>query len=129
MLYRTIEGRYGPKFYDESMGWHGYSYPEAAIFCASHYPYDGMNVGVPCPFEVYCPEGPNSIPYGGMRSSRTSSGDRGGASYAPILDVDENWLGWVQLSAGHSCAAYNYLFPEPTLEQIGSILCCRDVGL
>ncbi|KAL3816816.1 hypothetical protein ACHAXA_008679 [Cyclostephanos tholiformis] len=126
ILYQTIEREYDPIFYDRSMGWSGNSYPDAAIFCASHYPYDGERVGLPCPFEVYCPEGSNSMPYRGFRSESAASG---GVSYAPIMDGAENWLGWVQLSEGHSCVAYNYLSPEPTSEETGTIMCCKDTGL
>lgn len=119
ILYQAIDRKYKPKIYNRSQGWTGYSFADATIFCASHYPYDGIHIGVPCPFEAYCPEGPNSLPYGGIRV---------GPSYAPIMDDAENWLGWVQLSEGHSCAAYNYLTPEPNAEQTGIIMCCRETG-
>ncbi|KAL3785541.1 hypothetical protein ACHAW5_010502 [Stephanodiscus triporus] len=119
ILYQAIDRKYKPKIYNRSQGWTGYSFADATIFCASHYPYDGIHIGVPCPFEAYCPEGPNSLPYGGNRV---------GPSYAPIMDDVENWLGWVQLSEGHSCEAYNYLTPEPNAEQTGIIMCCRETG-
>ena len=73
---------------------------------------------------MYCPEGPNTVPFGGYESG-VGVGD--GGIYAPIVSVEEHWIGWVQLSEAHSCVAYNRLDPEPTVEQTGHIMCCKDV--
>lgn len=122
ILYKAISSKYNPIFYDRTQGWEGKHFREAAEFCASNYPSD-EGVGVPCPFEAYCPEGANSLPFGGYRTDLTGDG-----IYAPILDDTEHWLGWVQLSDGHPCAAYNNLNPEPNEEQTGHIMCCRDIS-
>lgn len=51
---------------------------------------------------MYCPEGPNTVPFGGYESG-VGVGD--GGIYAPIVSVEEHWIGWVQLSEAHSCVA------------------------
>mmetsp|Transcript_3176 Transcript_3176/g.8114 ORF Transcript_3176/g.8114 Transcript_3176/m.8114 type:complete len:501 (+) Transcript_3176:150-1652(+) len=122
ILYEAITRKYRPMFYDRSQGWTGRSFSNGDDFCASHYS-NHVGDGVMCPYEAYCPEGPNSLPFGGYRPDPT-----GGGMYAPIMDATEHWLGWVQLSLGHPCVAYNFLDPAPTEEQTGYIMCCRDVS-
>mmetsp|Transcript_7985 Transcript_7985/g.18009 ORF Transcript_7985/g.18009 Transcript_7985/m.18009 type:complete len:234 (-) Transcript_7985:182-883(-) len=122
ILYQAISSKYDPVFFDRSQGWAGKTFSDAAVFCNSHYPKDA-GYGVPCPHEAYCPEGPNSLPFGGYRTDLAGEG-----IYAPIIDETEHWLGWVQISDGHPCTAYNYLNPEPNEEQTGHIMCCRDIS-
>lgn len=126
-LYLDIDSKYKPKVYERSTGWTGQTFPEAAVFCASHYPSDGVHIGLPCPYEVYCPEGANSLPYGGYWF-----GKDGDSTYAPIFDfkdkVNHGWIGYVQLSPGQSCVAYPTLVPEPTLEQTGHLMCCKETN-
>ena len=118
ILYEAISAEYNPLFFDRSHGWEGKTFGEAAYFCDQHYPHDMHgHPGIPCPYEVYCPEGPNSIPYGGYRR---------GTSFAPMIESQEHWIGFVQLSQGHSCMAYNDLRPAPTYEQMDLIMCCKD---
>ena len=65
VLYRqAVDARYGPKMYDGSggWGWNGCEYADAAVHSALHYPPHGDRVGVPCPLQVYCPEGPGGPP-------------------------------------------------------------------
>jgi hypothetical protein len=126
-LYLDIESKYEPKVYERSTGWTGHTFPEAAVFCASHYPSDGVHIGLPCPYEVYCPEGANSLPYGGYWF-----GKDGGSTYAPIFDfkdkVNHGWIGYVQLSPGQSCVAYPTIVPEPTLDETGHLMCCKETN-
>jgi hypothetical protein len=162
VLYRqAVDARYGPRIYDGSGGWgrNGHEYADAAVHCALHYPPDGDRVGVPCPLEAYCPEGPGGPPYGGL-PPRSGGGIIGGqrareegadddddatagggdrdrdrddgvaATYAPILDESSSSyrVGWVQLGGGgRTCVARDRPTPEPSAEQIGVIMCCRDV--
>ena len=54
--------RHGPVYFDRARhGWDGATLRDVVRFCAARYPrdLDGWG-GVPCPYEVYCPEGPSS---------------------------------------------------------------------
>jgi len=129
ILYQTISRKYNPIFYSRSKGeYGGHSFTDVMSFCQENYPKSGDGkVGVPCGYQVYCPEGPNTVPYGGYVTNEINSTGDGGA-YAPIISFEENWIGWVQLSEGHSCNEYPVLEPEPTIEQTGHIMCCKDVN-
>jgi len=128
ILYQTISRKYNPIFYSREKGeYGGHSFTDAMSFCQENYPKseDGK-VGIPCGYQVYCPEGPNTAPYGGYVTNEINTGD--GGTYAPIISFEDNWIGWVQLSEGHSCNEYPVLEPEPTIEQTGHIMCCKDVN-
>ena len=125
ILYQAISSKYNPKFYSRTQNYQGHTFSDAIQFCKDNYPKnEDEKHGVPCGYQVYCPEGPNTVPFGGYESG-VGVGD--GGIYAPIVSVEEHWIGWVQLSEGHSCVAYNRLDPEPTVEQTGHIMCCKDV--
>ena len=126
ILYQRISSKYNPKFYSRSEGnYQGYTFSDAIQFCKDHYPEEeDEKHGVPCGYQVYCPEGPNTVPFGGYEAG-VGVGD--GGMYAPIVSAEEHWIGWVQLNEEHSCVAYNMLDPEPTVEQTGHIMCCKDV--
>jgi len=127
ILYQTISRKYNPIFYSREKGeYGGHTFTDAMSFCQENYPKseDGK-VGIPCGYQVYCPEGPNTVPYGGYVTNEIKTGD--GGTYAPIISFEDNWIGWVQLSEGHSCNEYPVLKPEPTIEQTGHIMCCKDV--
>ncbi|KAL9189113.1 hypothetical protein ACHAXT_011603 [Thalassiosira profunda] len=119
LLYEAIGEQYGPEFFDRGSGWTGSSYAEAVAFCNDTYVHvEGSGgSGVPCSYEVYCPEGPDTIPFGGYRS---------GTAYAPFVST-EHWIGWVQLSEGHPCVTYSSLEPVPTPEETQTIMCCKSV--
>ena len=128
ILYQTISRKYNPIFYSREKGeYGGHTFTDAMSFCQENYPKseDGK-VGIPCGYQVYCPEGPNTVPYGGYVTNEINIGD--GGTYAPIISFQENWIGWVQLSEGHSCNEYPILEPEPTIEQTGHIMCCKNVN-
>lgn len=129
ILYQAISTKYNPIVYARSQGeYGGHTYRDAVIFCAENYPKneDGYD-GVPCNYQAYCPEGPNALPFGGYVNAESRSAGDDGEVYAPIMSVEEHWIGWVQLSKGHSCVAYPALEPEPSIRQTGHLMCCKDV--
>lgn len=108
---------YNPTWFDRSTGWDGQSYLAAGTFCASR------NLML-CPYEAYCPTGPNHLPYGGVRP------DAG--SWAPISDSNN---GWVSVSEDNACVRYmvlNLISPHWGLTGEGNeeitrhLMCCRD---
>ncbi|KAL3801053.1 hypothetical protein HJC23_002346 [Cyclotella cryptica] len=108
---------YRPVWYDRNSGWNGQSYLAAGSFCAE------QNAML-CPYEVYCPTGPNHLPYGGVRPDAIS--------WAPISDSKN---GWVSVSEQNTCVRYsilNLIAPHWGLTGEGNeeitrhLLCCQD---
>ena len=50
---QKIVEQYDPRWYDRESKWHGHTYDDAISFCYSD------NKRVPCPYSVYCPNGPS----------------------------------------------------------------------
>jgi len=88
--------RYNPQWYDRTTGWLGQTYDEAFQFCSSKGPQHDI-----CPYEVICPSGPLSLPYGGSRSERTS--------WAPI---NQPFNSWVLVTDPQVCVQYQNLNPK-----------------
>lgn len=88
-----------PTWFDRSSGWDGQTYSEAVAFCQ----LKGASY-VLCPYEVLCPSGPHSLPYGGTV-------DEPGDSWAPVSDSTNDW---VQIGSEASiCLPYTNVNLQP----------------
>jgi len=97
LLFARVSAAYRPVWYDRATGWTGRSYDEALPFCASHHPDY-----VPCPYEVYCPDGKTLI--SGVVVVE-EDGEGGGESWAPVVNANDEW---VQIgTGGEICALYS----------------------
>lgn len=109
-----------PTWFDRSSGWDGRTYSEAVAFCQ----LKGA-LYVLCPYEVLCPSGPHSLPYGGTV-------DEPGDSWAPVSDSTNDW---VQIGSEASmCLSYANVNLQPPKwgvtgqenEQITRyVMCCQ----
>lgn len=94
--YQNAE-KYNPIWYDRSSGWTGQSYDEGFEFCSSKGPNHDI-----CPFEVICPDGPLSMPYGGSKNEL-------GGSWAPM---NTPFNSWVQVGDNQVCVRYENMNTE-----------------
>ena len=60
--------KFNPRWYDRDSGWKGQTYDAAFEFCSQK----GPNHDV-CPYEIICPGGPLSMPYGGAKNEQAGS--------------------------------------------------------
>ena len=109
---------YKPVWFSRNQGWTGNTYAAADAFCKS------KENSMLCPYEVYCPTGPNHLPYGGIRPESTV--------WAPISDSKN---GWVSVSGQNTCVTYMVmnlnnplwgLTGEDNEEMTRHIMCCQD---
>ena len=116
---------FDPTWYSRMSGWEGITYQDAQEFCAAH-------DRVICAYEMYCNDGPNGIPYGGMRPN--------GEQWAPVSNGENQY---VQVGEQFTCKRYTDLHdkkkPEWGLTGLApehehgaggitqNILCCNDV--
>lgn len=109
---------YQPVWFDRDHTWTGQTWDEADAFCKSK-----QNARL-CPYEVYCPTGPNHLPYGGVRPESTV--------WAPMSDSRNSW---VSVSGQNTCVTYmvlNLINPSWGLtgqdneEMTRHVMCCRD---
>lgn len=108
-----------PQWYSRSDGWNGQTWSAAYEFCGSK-----SNGRMLCPYEVYCPTGPNHLPYGGVRPESEV--------WAPISDSGN---GWVSVSDSNTCLRYtvlNLVSPSWGKSGVGNeemtrhVMCCTD---
>ena len=100
LLFARVSAAYRPVWYDRATGWTGRSHDEALPFCASHHPDY-----VPCPYEVYCPDGKTLISGVVVVEEDGESGEGGGESWAPVVNANDEW---VQIgTGGEICALYS----------------------
>jgi hypothetical protein len=118
---------FDPKWFSRMTGWEGITYQDALKFCYSH------DNRVPCTYEMYCIDGPNGIPYGGIRPN--------GEQWSPVSNGDNQY---VQVGDQFTCSRYTDLHegkkPEWGLTGLSpehehgaggitqNILCCRNVS-
>lgn len=122
-LYKTIYSKYSPQLFSRESGWSGTTTIEAIKFCDSK-----MN-GVVCPYEVYCPEGSHSLPYGGVRDESNAWG------FIPQWAATSNGH-WVSLSLENSCVLWGALHDgAPLWDSSGGnesetrhLMCCQKTG-
>ena len=122
-LYQNIHSKYSPQLFSRESGWSGATTVEAIKFCDSK-----MN-GVVCPYEVYCPEGSHSLPYGGVRTESNAWG------FIPQWAAAANGH-WVSLSLENSCMLWDALHDEaPLWDSTGGnesetrhLMCCKKTG-
>lgn len=109
---------YQPEWFDRNQGWSGQTWEAADTFCKSK-----MNARL-CPYEVYCPTGPNHLPYGGVRPESVV--------WAPMIDSNN---AWVSVSNQNTCVTYtvlNLINPSWGLTGNGNeemtrhVMCCKD---
>jgi hypothetical protein len=110
---------YQPIWFAREQGWNGQTWNEADAFCKSK-----ANDARLCPYEVYCPTGPNHLPYGGVRPESVV--------WAPISDSNN---GWVSVSGQNTCVRYAILYlvspswgitGEDNEDKTRHIMCCKD---
>ena len=117
---------FDPTWYNRMSGWEGITYADALDFCSE---FDR----VPCSYEIYCNDGPDGLPYGGIRPN--------GEQWAPVSNGENQY---VQVGDQFTCSRYtdthNKMKPEwgltgeaPEYEHgaggiTQNILCCRDVS-
>ena len=91
--------KYDPAWYDQTQGWEGWSFIQVFEFCnAKKKDY------VPCPYEVMCPDRPNTTPLGGYKNEGLDG------TWAPICELSNEW---VKVSEGEdSCFPFTIKFPE-----------------
>jgi len=112
-----LEDEYFPIWYDRNSGWTGTTYNQAINFC-----YSKENF-IPCPYEVYCPEGSK----GDLIEGVMEVGD----SWSPVSNANNEW---VQVGTEGTCIKYSTMhntLPEWGLKGVGNeqitkhIMCCR----
>ena len=117
---------FDPTWYNRMTGWEGITYNDAQQFCSTRN-------RVLCSYEIYCNDGPNGIPYGGIRPR--------GEQWAPVSNGQNQY---VQVGDQFTCKRYTDLHdkkkPEWGLTGLApehehgaggitrNILCCRDVS-
>ncbi|KAL7491066.1 hypothetical protein ACHAWT_001541 [Skeletonema menzelii] len=117
---------FDPTWYSRMTGWEGITYKDAQEFCITR-------DRVICAYEMYCNDGPNGIPYGGMRPN--------GEQWAPVSNGENQY---VQVGEHFACKRYTDLHdkkkPEWGLTGLApdyehgaggitqNILCCKDVS-
>lgn len=122
-LYQNIHSKYSPQLFSRESGWSGTTTVEAIEFCNSK-----MN-GVICPYEVYCPEGSHSLPYGGVRTESNAWG------FIPQWAATSNGH-WVSISVENSCMLWDALHDGSPLWDITGrnesetrhLMCCQKTG-
>ena len=115
-----IAKTYDPMWYTRHDGYSGTTYEESLTFCAR------QGTRTPCPYEAYCPDGPNTPPYGG----EYKEGPRG--SWSPIIDAKD---GWVHVSSGLASPGCSRIDRTPDWgeawgegaqeEQTRHVMCCQ----
>ena len=91
--------KWKPTWFDRLSGWDGQTYSEAVAFCQLKGAFYVL-----CPYEVICPSGPHSLPYGGIV-------DEPGDSWAPVSDSTNDW---VQIgSEASTCLSYTNVKLHP----------------
>jgi len=112
--------KYKGQWFDRTNGWAGSTYMEATSFCAS------QGKMIVCPYDGYCPEGENSVPFGGVKVGFNGERDQ----WAPIGD---KYNEWVNIGADNKCVTLSNMGEErPAWEftQEGSksvtqhLMCC-----
>ena len=107
-----------PVWFGRNQTWSGQTWAEADNFCKTK---ENSRL---CPYEVYCPTGPNHLPYGGVRPETVA--------WAPIIDANN---AWVSVSEQNTCVTYtvlNLMNPEWGIsgedneEMTRNIMCCKD---
>ena len=120
-------------WYTHSDGWQGSTFDEALSFCGSKGTKDKKHF--PCPYEVYCPNGPHFPPVeGGPTTQESNSKDENETSYwSPI--VDEIGNGIVQVAGGGNdkiCKVYHLPLEVDMLsgkrgleDTMTHVMCCK----
>lgn len=88
-------GTFDPMWYDRRSGWEGITFRDAINFCASK---SSNNPRVPCPYEVYCSDGPSGGPYNGEKQN--------GEQWSPVSNGANQW---VQVGDMFTCKRYTDL--------------------
>jgi len=117
---------FDPTWYSRMTGWEGITYADAQQFCTTRN-------RVLCAYEMYCIDGPNGLPYGGIRPN--------GEQWAPVSNGENQY---VQVGDQFTCKRYTDLHdkkkPEWGLTGLApehdhgaggitqNILCCQDVS-
>ena len=118
---------FDPIWYNRMTGWEGITYADALEFCDSH------DNRVLCTYEMYCIDGPNGLPFGGMRPN--------GEQWSPVSNGENQYA---QVGDQFTCKRYTDLHdkkkPEWGLTGLApehehgaggitqNVLCCRDVS-
>eukprot|EP00985_Skeletonema_marinoi_P017771 scaffold9839_cov157-Skeletonema_marinoi.AAC.6 len=119
-----VEKQYNGQWFDRTSGWEGTTYINAMSFCAS------QGKMVVCPYEGYCPEGENSVPFGGVKVGFDGEQEQ----WAPIGNKYDEW---VQIGPVNMCMmATDIQEDKPAWEytEEGSqiitqhVMCCPVVG-
>jgi hypothetical protein len=118
---------FDPTWYSRTTGWEGITYADAVKFC------DSRDNRVLCSYEMYCNDGIDGIPYGGIRPN--------GEQWAPVSNGENQY---VQVGNQFTCKRYTDLHdkkkPEWGMTGLApehehgaggitqNILCCRNVS-
>jgi hypothetical protein len=109
-VYDKVKLEYRPVLYEKESGWVGKTYDSAYTYCSSHM-RNGEQLRL-CPYEAYCPGGPNSVPYGGY--IKDQSGIPMPRMLAPIYN-NRDW--WVDIGSENACTLYE---ERPTWGLVGT---------
>lgn len=120
-------GVFDPQWFDRRSGWEGIKFSDAVNFCSSH------ENRVPCPYELYCNEGPDRPPYQGTKPSAEQ--------WAAISNGPNQW---VSVGSQFTCKRYTELHDnkKPSWGITGisldhehgaggitqNVMCCLDVN-
>jgi hypothetical protein len=78
------------QWFDRTTGWKGATYNQAISFCAS------KGKMIVCPYEAYCVDGINSVPFGGVKVGFNGEKEQ----WAPIANKNDEW---VQIGPENKC--------------------------
>ena len=120
-------GTFDPVWYNRQSGWEGITFSDAVNFCASR------EERIPCPYEIYCIEGPGRPPFDGIRPN--------GEEWAATSNGPNQW---VQVGDMFTCQRYTDSHdkkkPEWGITGVSldhehgaggitqNILCCKDAN-
>ncbi len=112
--------KYSGQWFDRTSGWGGDTLFQAMSFCGSN-----GNMVV-CPYDAYCPQGENSVPFGGVKVGFNGEQDQ----WAPVGDKFNEW---VSIGSTNMCVTLSDLqeklpafdFTKEGSQKISQhILCC-----
>ena len=121
---QMFEEKYEGQWFDRTNGWEGSAYMQATSFCAS------KGKMIVCPYEAYCPEGENSVPFGGVKVGFNGERDQ----WAPIGD---KYNEWVNVGADNKCVTKSNMkeetpaweFTQEGSESVTQHLMCCPIGV
>ncbi|KAL7552991.1 hypothetical protein ACHAWF_016232 [Thalassiosira exigua] len=116
-----MDSVFNPSWFDRLSGWTGKTYLQALSFCAT------FDSAIICPYRVYCPDGENSTPHEGVKTSS----EGGTELWAPTGDASNSW---VQVGPKNSCVLYSSMHSDPpkwglndndVQDMTSHIMCCE----